>query len=203
MSRFNKNPELVVSLAANIALIGLVGYLALKNRQSRYEATHDNLTGALNTRGLEELLAQNKPPKAMLYVDGTNQKAVNDTISHDRGDEAIIGTAIVLKKSLRPSDILARIGGDEFLVLLDTERRSDEDPLSPDQLLAAVIPRVDQETQVFLGNNPDLVGAGFNIAVGGATWQMGMSVVDMKSVAEQDMNRAKQEQHQVDGRYRP
>ena len=219
MDRFNLEPKTVVPLAANIALAGVALYLVRKNlktkrnleaaekakEQLHYEATHDELTGLLNVRGLEELLAEDEPPKAMLYIDGTNQKAVNDTISHKRGDEAIVGTAKVIKESLRPGDIAARIGGDEFLVLLNTKRRQEfqnEEYISPEAVLIPVIERIHQTTEAFLIENPDLKKSGFDIAVGGAIWQEGMSVNDLRRAAESAMYDSKAGQHQANGQYR-
>lgn len=212
-NRFNVEPRTAISLAANVALGGLAAYQTVKKRRAQkaearaeYEATHDSLTGVLNERGLEKLLESKSPPRAMLYVDGTNQKKVNDELGHDRGDEAIKMTADILQKNLRPGDVVARIGGDEFLVLLDTERRREHDELTPEQLLDPVTGRIAEETTHTLEQpeNADLQQVGFNVAVGGTVWRQGMSVVDMRNASEQNMYGVKQTQHAANGgAYRP
>ena len=53
----------------------------------------------------------------MLYADIDNLKEINDTFGHKEGDLALINTADILKKNYRESDIIARIGGDEFVVI--------------------------------------------------------------------------------------
>ncbi len=170
------------------------------------EANYDELTGLLNLRGLNRELAKSPQPVAVLYVDGTNQKAINDIMTHQRGDDAIIGTANVITSSLRPDDIAARIGGDEFLVILNREPRDpahDEDLRSPDEVLGAVMGRVKSNTDSFLVENPDLVEkAGFDIAVGGVIWDEGLSIVELKNSAEAAMYAAKQKQHAANGSHR-
>jgi diguanylate cyclase (GGDEF)-like protein len=86
-------------------------------------ATHDNLTGLLN-RGAaldaigRDLLRSQRDGTAMmaLFIDLDGLKVINDTYGHDTGDEAIRLTADGLRAATRRSDIVARIGGDEFLV---------------------------------------------------------------------------------------
>ena len=53
----------------------------------------------------------------MLYADIDNLKEINDTFGHKEGDAALIETANILKSNYRESDIIARIGGDEFVVI--------------------------------------------------------------------------------------
>lgn len=86
---------------------------------------HDPLTGALNRRGfnavLDAQLAQadrHGTPGALLLIDLDNFKRHNDRYGHTAGDELLIAVAHRLKSRLRLSDSLARIGGDEFAVVL-------------------------------------------------------------------------------------
>jgi len=84
----------------------------------------DELTGIYNRRGFftlaEQVLKLCKRQKKgvyMLYADIDNLKKINDTFGHKEGDFALIEIADILKKSYRDSDIAARIGGDEFVVI--------------------------------------------------------------------------------------
>jgi len=84
----------------------------------------DQLTGIYNRRGfftlVEQLLKQcNREKKRafMLYADIDNLKGINDTFGHQEGDSALIDTANILKNNYRESDIIARISGDEFVVI--------------------------------------------------------------------------------------
>lgn len=185
----------------DLVLAAAFALLTRQNEHLRHKATHDPLTGLLNRHGLEEELAKKQPPRAMLHADSTNLKKVNDTLGHDRGDEAIVATAEVLKASLRPDDVLARIGGDEFLVLLDPERRSSTKAMTSKELLDTVKSRIGEEADKLLAQpeNTDLVMAGFDVAVGGAVWEEGMSIDHLRANSDADMYRVKQAQHLADG----
>ena len=82
---------------------------------------HDRLTGLYNRRFLLEEInrfrAENYPA-ALVFVDIDNLKQINDDYGHLIGDQAIIKTAEVLNNLTRKEDIVARIGGDEFIVFL-------------------------------------------------------------------------------------
>jgi len=97
----------------------------------------DDLTGVYNRRGFMALAAQqlklarrSKSPVILLYIDMDNLKRVNDSLGHQEGDLFLSRAAIVLRRSFREADILARIGGDEFAVLAtEATRKSIETPM--------------------------------------------------------------------------
>lgn len=89
------------------------------------EAERDPLTGALNRRGFLKALARalamlgrHDSPSALLFVDLDGFKALNDTRGHAAGDAALMHVAGLFQAHLRLEDHLARIGGDEFVILL-------------------------------------------------------------------------------------
>jgi diguanylate cyclase (GGDEF)-like protein len=88
-------------------------------------ATHDVLTGLLNRRGLlaalEAQLAHRSRSGEELTVamfDVVDFKGVNDTFGHSKGDDVLHDIGVTMSKSLRGSDLLGRLGGDEFLAIL-------------------------------------------------------------------------------------
>jgi len=92
-----------------------------------FEATHDRLTGLPNRfyflRKLEEAIRRaqrNGTEGALFFIDLDNFKNVNDTLGHEAGDRLLQEAVRRLKKVLRSSDFLARFGGDEFLLLVES-----------------------------------------------------------------------------------
>ena len=90
--------------------------------QLRYLSLHDQLTGLYNRTFFEEELKRldgsRKYPITIISADLDGLKLINDTLGHDCGDRQLISCAKVMKESLRASDILARVGGDEFNAIL-------------------------------------------------------------------------------------
>lgn len=89
------------------------------------QARHDPLTGALNRRGLEEILEREistvrrkETPLSVSLLDIDNFKALNDSLGHEMGDSALSHLAQVARECMRPQDTLARFGGEEFVILL-------------------------------------------------------------------------------------
>lgn len=73
-------------------------------------------------RELERVLhqaARHKTPAAVLFIDLNGLKAINDSQGHQAGDAVLLHVARILKASLRAGDMVARIGGDEFGLILD------------------------------------------------------------------------------------
>ncbi len=98
-----------------------------KKMEEQLKATSmtDELTGLLNRRGFlalseqqHKLADRSKRRLALLYLDLNDMKKINDEFGHEAGDLALVDTAGILKKSFRGSDLISRIGGDEFSILL-------------------------------------------------------------------------------------
>lgn len=106
-----------------------VGYLAMVSERAHLKlsrlAETDPLTGLANRRGLFAAMsrwagrAPSPPRRAILLADIDHFKAINDTYGHDGGDAVLIGFAERLRGVMRKDDIIARWGGEEFLVVLD------------------------------------------------------------------------------------
>ncbi len=86
----------------------------------------DELTGLLNRRGFmtlseKQLLISKRHKRrfSILFLDLNDMKQINDSFGHKAGDQALIEVADILKKTFRSSDIIARIGGDEFTILIN------------------------------------------------------------------------------------
>ena len=93
-----------------------------------YLASRDPLTHLLNRREMDQILEQEfsraqryQKPFALLYIDCDNLKAVNDTHGHDCGDAVIKYVAATMLSVMRKEDILARVGGDEFVIILPNQ----------------------------------------------------------------------------------
>ena len=91
----------------------------------RHDVHHDALTGLLNRAGflaradLELARARRSHLSAVLvYVDLDGFKAVNDSLGHEAGDRALQATGVELRELVRPHDVVARLAGDEFVLLL-------------------------------------------------------------------------------------
>ena len=102
----------------------------LAELQTRY-AYYDYLTGLLNRRAcgekLEEIKKENLPDYCIVQLDINGLKETNDTKGHEAGDELIIGTVECLRKSFENTDLIYRIGGDEFCVIAkSTADRTEE-----------------------------------------------------------------------------
>jgi diguanylate cyclase (GGDEF)-like protein/PAS domain S-box-containing protein/putative nucleotidyltransferase with HDIG domain len=93
-----------------------------KQQRIEYLSFHDELTGLYNRRYVEDAIKRLDTPRnlpfTVMIVDMNNLKLTNDIFGHDMGDRIIREAANLLKETLRGDDIIARTGGDEFLILL-------------------------------------------------------------------------------------
>jgi len=165
-----------------------VRLLEAELEQVSEQVSQDQLTGALNRRGLEDAMKREmaraqrtNKPLSLAVLDLDNFKQLNDTHGHQAGDEALIHLIKVIKKALRPTDIVARYGGEEFVVLFcDT-------PL--DQALE-VTKRLQRELtrRFFLHNNERLL---ITFSAGVSLWNPGDSQEIAFARADKAMYQAK------------
>jgi two-component system cell cycle response regulator len=124
-SDFIKKPFTVRELVARIQ------HVKLQERLRSMSVT-DELTGLYNRRGFFTLAEQElrlakrlRRSIFLFYVDIDNLKEINDQFGHVQGDMMILETADILRRTFRQSDTIARIGGDEFVIVLNGAKASD------------------------------------------------------------------------------
>jgi diguanylate cyclase (GGDEF)-like protein len=110
-------------------------------------ANVDSLTGLPNRRMLESRLDQcfsqavrSGRAFALLFLDLDNFKVVNDTLGHEVGDQLLVSVAQRLKNSLRAEDTLARVGGDEFVIILSEVAFENDAKLAAQKILDTLQP---------------------------------------------------------------
>jgi len=114
-----------VSLFASI----LVREIDAQQRRLRFQIEHDPMTGLLNRTSLKARLqraidrrASRGTPAALLSIDLDHFKRINDSFGHETGDLVLCECARLLRSHVRADDFVFRIGGEEFLVILDDIR---------------------------------------------------------------------------------
>jgi diguanylate cyclase (GGDEF)-like protein len=134
--------------------------LEAKNKQLSKMAMYDHLTGLPNRTLFRELfqhesaLARRMQHScALLFIDLDRFKAVNDSMGHSAGDELLLGISQRLLATLREADIVSRVSGDEFLVLLTQAGDRDQVSITVERLLRAIqmpllLPRAASTAQV-------------------------------------------------------
>lgn len=116
-----------------IAIFTDITNLKEADKKVYFYANHDHLTGLANRLNIESRFAHSlsiakrkKKKVGLLFIDIDNFKDINDTYSHEVGDEVIKAVATILESNIRDEDTLGRIGGDEFLIVLgDIEEDGD------------------------------------------------------------------------------
>lgn len=155
-----------------------------KERQKRIEylSYHDQLTELYNRHFFEEELrrldVERNLPLSIVYADVNGLKVINDAFGHEYGDMLLVSVADAMKAACRADDIIARIGGDEFLILL---------PRTDDAQANGIVERIKQQIAVVRVN-----GMSASVSLGLETkTDSAQNTTDIMNHAEQNMYQEK------------
>jgi len=149
----------------------------------------DQLTQLLNRRGLarafeSEMARADRSgrPLSLAVLDVDNFKHINDQLGHQAGDLALVHLARIVRRSIRPTDVISRYGGEEFVILL---------PETPADAAVSVMSRVQRELtkRIFLHNNERVL---ITFSAGVAQRAFGESQEELIARADQALYHAKQ-----------
>ena len=175
--------------------IQLLERLRRKSEKFQKLSFTDKLTGLYNRTYLEEILTREemrfqryKRAVAILMVDINNLKLINDHFGHSRGDMIIKETAKLLQNTCRSSDIVARYGGDEFIILL---------PETTEEGAYYLLNSLRKAVREWNLSNRHQ-GLTLNLAFGFACTQNGSSLIDVLNEADANMYRDKMSQKTLD-----
>ncbi|MBI5357444.1 GGDEF domain-containing protein [Candidatus Saccharibacteria bacterium] len=209
-------------------------------KKNAHDAFHDGLTGLLNRKGFDKELSSRMAaieredddpsldrkaprPAALFVIDLNGMKKINDEKGHPVGDMILVSAAEVIMKTVRGQDIVARTGGDEFMVAVFKEEEPDEGPvphptegvidgkrgveeeidpgmeLEQPDLIRDFSKRVALETlarieKAALGDVDDL-----ELAIGGVEWDVSKPFQEMYEEADAKMYRDKEEKYAAKG----
>lgn len=151
--------------------------------QLKYLSLYDSLTSLYNRTYFEQEMKRLKnsrnTPVAVIVCDVDGLKLSNDSLGHDAGDELLKAAAMVIKESFRQEDIVARIGGDEFAVLL---------PNSTPELVAQANRRIREAINDYNNTKPQHY---LSISIGYAIGDNSAHIGDLFKEADNNMYREK------------
>lgn len=157
----------------------------------RSEALTDALTGLANRKHLDAMLLQSvdqasvaSEPLSLLMIDIDHFKSFNDTWGHMTGDQVLRLVAMALKTSIRPTDIAARFGGEEFAIILP------QTPLKPAKIIAERVRQAVMARELVKRSTGESLGR-VTISVGVASFRRGDTAPILLERADRCLNEAK------------
>ena len=148
-----------------VHLINESSRLTLENNLLSYRASHDHLTQLMSRGAFEaafqevvEKLARGGPEYAIIFIDIDGFKAINDRYGHAAGDFILKKVANIFQQRARITDLLARYGGDEFILLLYNTT------LAQAKVFAETLAQTLLETKYFYGDHNIAITCSFGVA---------------------------------------
>lgn len=135
------------------------------------------------------LAKRNKTELLLFYLDLDNLKHINDSFGHEEGDAALIRTADILKSTFRMTDTIARVGGDEFAILIDKD---------PEVTADHVLSRITNNT-VARNEENKLYKVSMSIGISEFNPRNPCSINDLLSRADKKMYKEKHKRRQHPG----
>lgn len=186
--------------ALGIAVGTLYYYFEMKNNallrieeELKYLSFHDALTGLFNRNYFEQEIKRREkekrtekmycPPTGIMICDVDGLKLVNDTLGHERGDALLIEAARIIQSVFSKNALIARIGGDEFAVLLEENEEG----------MALAYHNIHQTLRLYNANNPELP---LSISAGYAVDHISPDLTQVFKEADNNMYREKLKQSQ-------
>lgn len=158
-----------------------------KNAETQliHDAQHDRLTGLLNrscfitqtNKHLESIKSTKEANFAILFIDLDRFKNINESLGHHAGDQLLQKVSVLIKQALRPSDLMARIGGDEFTVLLN------QISYAADAIKIAERIKQKLSTPIFIEGQLLFTTASIGIAVGGTHYSNAQEIIRDADIA--------------------
>jgi len=172
-------------LLNSLVLSTLIVFLNIQNKN----VYTDYLTGVFNRKRLEKHLCDrinnnNKRGFAAILIDIDAFKHINDTFGHNEGDRALKTTAIILESCLRSNDFIARFGGDEFFIVLDTSSK---------RVLEEIVNRI--EKSIAKHNSKEYIQYKLNLSMGYGVYdpKSGISIEEFQKSIDVKMYQTKRE----------